>query len=382
MTKKILYILQPHETGATHRLPLLKAAIDAQYDVHIATQKDSPAWNILKKYNFSIHPIYLTRFGLNPLRDINTVKDIRSLIRSLQPDIIHNVSIKPVLYGNIALRLSHVSKSKKAASVSTISGLGTVFTLNDLKTRTIKVLVIILYRLALSNKNKKIIFQNSDDQITLTKAAKLSCNDTALIKGSGVDIDDFRPQTKENEDVLVILIARMLWAKGIKEFVDASRLIKEQNSKTRFVLVGGLDSQSPDAIPEDTIIEWTKEGIIEWWGEREDMDAIYKEASIIVLPSHREGMPKVLLEAAASGLPVVTVDTPGCREAVIHNKTGFVTPPKNPDELAKGINNLLKNPQSRIKMGGYAREHAVKNFSTKKVARDTLKIYDELLRDL
>ncbi len=204
-------------------------------------------------------------------------------------------------------------------------------------------------------------------------------NQMSLIRGSGVDIQIFNPNPEQPGVVSVMLVARMLRDKGIEEFVTAAAKLMSQGIKARFILVGDTDNENPSAIATSKLEQWQSEGIIEWWGKREDMVEVYKQAHIVVLPSYREGLPKVLLEAAACGLPIVASDVPGCREIVNHGKNGLLIPAKNSDALADAIYRLIMDPELRKEMGARGRALVEHEFSSEKIINETLILYDNLL---
>ncbi len=200
-----------------------------------------------------------------------------------------------------------------------------------------------------------------------------------LIRGSGVDTADF-PASPESSGIPVVMLAsRMLWDKGVKEFVEAARQLKACGVHARFVLVGDTDTHNPTAITNEQLTAWHKEGVIEWWGRREDMPAVLAQANIVCLPSYREGLPKVLLEAASCGRPIVTTDVPGCREIMHNGENGFLVPVRSTLELADALQVLIKNPELRKKMGLKGREIVIGEFAVEKVISETLAVYRELL---
>jgi glycosyltransferase involved in cell wall biosynthesis len=229
------------------------------------------------------------------------------------------------------------------------------------------------YRLLL--KRTWVIFQNLDDQTVFKTSHLVDPARVALIRGSGVDTRHFIPQPEPAGVPLVILPARMLWDKGVGEFVKAARNLKAQGLRARFALVGDSDNENPASVQADQLRSWVKEGVIEWWGWMEKMNEVYAQAAIVCLPSYREGLPKTLIEAAACGRPIVTSDVPGCREVVRHGENGLLVPVRDVGALAEALFDLVKNPQTRSQMGIRSRAIAEKEFSMELVISQTLSLY-------
>ena len=200
-----------------------------------------------------------------------------------------------------------------------------------------------------------------------------------MIEGSGVDLEKFNVSGVDKQDLLVVLPARMLRDKGVVEFVEAAKLLTKEFEGARFILVGDIDLDNPSSLTIDEIGSWVKAGYVEHWGYQADMAGIYAQSAIVVLPSYREGFPKVLLEAAACGRPVVTTDVPGCRDAVISDETGFLVPSRNPEKLAGAIAKLLRSKPLREIMGTKARALAERSFDVKKVIDKHINIYESVV---
>ena len=242
--------------------------------------------------------------------------------------------------------------------------------------RWVQELVRILYKLALPG--TVVIFQNEDDKGLFIKRGIVDPGHTRVIRGSGVDLNQFTPKQESDSVPLIILPARLLWNKGVGEFVQAARLLKPETS-ARFALVGELDEDNPAGIGGEQVESWIGENIIEWWGWIEDMASVYKQAHIVCLPSYREGIPRTLIEAAASGRAIVTTDVPGCREVVRHEINGLLVPAKDFRALADSLAYLIANPQVRKKMGLAGRMIVQEHFSTDRIVRETVEIYQDLV---
>ena len=370
--KKLLFIVNADWFFLSHRLPIAIEAINQEYEVHIATTITN-GLDVLKNNGLIVHPLNLHRSRSGVISILSEFKEILGVIRLVAPNIVHLVTIKPVLLGGIASRLLNVP-----AVVYAVSGLGYTFLKKGFLAFFTRKIIINLYRLAFRHKNKCVIFQNNNDQLTLSKLALLSSNEAELINGSGVDLSVFSQQPFNSGVPIVILAARLLKDKGIKEFVDAAKLVNNNNNRARFVLVGEPDLHNPASIQKHELDSWESEGIVELWGHKEDMNKVISLSTIVVLPSYREGFPKILIEAAACGRPIITTDVPGCRDAIEKDVTGIIVSVRNPIELARKISFLLDSPILCREMGNAGRVRAEEIFDVNKVVEKHIKIYKEL----
>jgi glycosyltransferase involved in cell wall biosynthesis len=373
MSRRLLYLVNDPAFFLSHRLPLAQKALRCGYDVHVATPEGKGVERI-KREGFEFHEIPLLRKSTNAWNEINTVRALFKLYSELRPDIVHHVTIKPVLYGGLAARLAQVP-----AVVSAVTGLGYVFLAEGLRASLLRAGVKRAYRLALNHRNSRVIFQNPDDRLEFLRNDLVDEAKTVIIKGSGVDMERFVPQPEPEGTPLILLASRMLSDKGILEFVEAARIIRQEGIKARFVLVGDTDLGNPAGVPVETLKEWGREGIVEWWGRKKDMEKVFSQAHIVCLPSYREGVPKVLIEAAACGKPIVTTDVPGCREIVKHELNGLLVPVKDGIELARALKTLIQKADLRRQLGQNGRKLAVADFSEEQVIHETLSVYDDLL---
>lgn len=374
INKKLLFVVNDDWFFISHRLPIAIKAKELGFDVHVATGSYEGK-SKLETYGFTHHVFSIARAKVNPFQDLLTIFSLFRLYRNIKPDILHHITIKPVLYGGIAARLAGVKNV-----VSAISGLGVIFIAQGIIPNIKKTLVSILYRLALGSKYGITITQNEDDQKIIAKLAGLSESQQRLIKGSGVDLDKFKmtllPDTCEKK---VILLARMLKDKGIGEFRDAAKLLKADYPNVNFILAGGVHD-NPASYSELQLNNWNQEGSVNWIGHQDDVIGVLKSASIVVLPSYREGLPKALLEAAALGRPVITTDVPGCRDAILPNETGFLVEVKNAKALAKAISNLLNDSAKSQKFGRNGRLFMENEFSIESVIEKHINIYENFLK--
>lgn len=324
----------------------------------------------LEEAGFRWIPFRMARRGMNPLVELAAIIRLVRLYRRERPALVHHFTIKCVLYGSVAGRVARVP-----AIVNAITGLGYVFTGDGLFRRLLRGLVKIWYRLTLSG--TQVIFENKDNLSTFVSQSLIKRDSANLVRSAGVDTSIFCPAPEPKGEVVVMLAARMLWDKGVGEFVEAARILRSDGARARFVLVGDTYSDNPAAIPVSQLVEWNREGVITWWGWHDDMPAIIARAHIVCLPSYLEGMPTVLLEAAASGRPVITVDVPGCREAVRPGATGLMVPVRDVNALAIAIHTLICKPGLRSKMGSAGRKMVEQEFSSESVIAGTMAVYQK-----
>lgn len=291
---RVVYIVNVDWFFISHRLPIAIEAINQGHEVYIFA-KDTGRMDYLNSLGIKVYPISLERGSLNPFSSLSLLFDLKRKLTIIQPDVVHLVTIKPVLIGGIASILAKVP-----SIVYAISGLGYIFTNRMAKAKILRVGVIPLYRLALSAKNKVVIVQNSDDLRILRQYVSIPDLQTVLIPGSGVDLDKFNAHNLPLEKKVVLMACRMLADKGVYEFYRSALLLKDKYPDIRFVLVGGVDPDNPASLSEQELNEWAQRGVVEWWGHQNNMAATLREATVVVLPSYREGMPKVLLRLKLS----------------------------------------------------------------------------------
>lgn len=369
----LLFVVNNPAFFMSHRVPVAVAAQKAGYDVHVATM-DGPAVADIQALGMTHHPIPMTRSGKHPLQELGTLLALVRLFRKLRPDVVHLVTIKPVLYGGIAARIARVP-----GMVAAISGLGFVFLSNSLKMRLVRAVVARLYRIALGHPNSRVIFQNANDRDLLKSLGAVRDDQVVIIRGAGVDLDAYRPApAPAAPPVVVTMVARLLRDKGVQEFVQAARLLRERGVPVTMQLVGGLDAGNPTSATQADVDAWQQEGCVQALGERSDVAALYAAAHIAVLPSYREGLPKSLIEAAACGRAVVTTDVPGCRDAIEPDVTGLLVPVRDAAALADAIARLAEDAALRESMGTAGRALAEREFDINQVARVHVALYDAL----
>lgn len=315
-----------------------------------------------------------SRKGQNPLQELMTIFRLTGEYRREKPDIVHHFTIKCVLYGSLAARLTGIRRV-----VNSITGLGYLFIGNSLRQKLIRPLVLLFYRIGL--KSTQVIFQNGDDLRQFQESRLVSSEQVHIVRGSGVDLDKFAVTPEPAGEQKVLLPARMLWDKGVAEFVQAARSLKAEGMKARFILAGDTDENNPAAVPTKLLREWQNEGVVEWLGWQNNMPEIISRCSIVCLPSYREGLPKTLIEAAACGRPMVAFDAPGSREVVIPGETGWLAKFQDAQDLAACLRRLLMDKPERSRLGANARKLAEKEFSTERIIRETLTVYSKLQGD-
>lgn len=372
--QRLLFIVNNVDFFLSHRVPIAIAALKDGYEIHVAAP-DTLSSIKIKNLGFIFHPIYLSRSGMNPVQELKSIWSIYRLIKEIEPNVIHLVTIKPVIYGGIVGRLAKVP-----AVVLAIPGMGFIFTSTSLFARLCRPIIMAFYRFIFKHPKIKCIFQNPDDKQFFINNKLCLNSQTSLILGSGVNLNEyiFTPEPNGNE-IVIGMISRLLKDKGVVEFIEAAKILKTQYANVKFVLVGDIDYGNPAFVEKQLLDKWKSENFVEILGFRKDISTVMSTMNIIVLPSYREGLPKVLIEAAACGRAVVTCDVPGCRTAIKPDETGLLVPAKNSHALAMAIKKLIDDPTSRVNMGAKGRLFAEQTFCIEKVVNEHLTIYEEVL---
>lgn len=314
----------------------------------------------------------LSRRGMNPLAELQSLARLIRLYRREKPDLVQHFTIKCVLYGTLAARLARID-----AVVNSITGLGYVFLPGGPSRRVLRFFVRLWYRAILHD--SQVIFENDDDRQAFLRNGFILPNDGHLIPGVGVDTLRFAPTPFPPGKPVVLLASRLLWDKGIGEFVEAARKLHHIGVAARFALAGRVDPGNPASISDSQIKAWTEEGLVEWWGWIEDMPATLAKASIVCLPSYREGLPTVLVEAASCGRPVIASNVPGCRLAVRDGVNGFLVPARDAGSLSGALQKLITNPALCSEMGTAGRRMVEETFSSKIVLAQISVVYQKAL---
>jgi glycosyltransferase involved in cell wall biosynthesis len=371
---RLVFVVNNPDFLVSHRLVLVRGARAAGYDVHAITP-NGPGQQVLRAEGVETHSWRLDRKGQGPLQEARSVASLVALYARLQPDIVHHVTIKPVLYGSLAARIV-----RRPAVVNAVSGFGYVFLAEGAVAEARRRAIAGAYRVALSTPRSVVVLQNDDDEADLRRAGALGAAEVVKIRGSGVDLTRFHVTPEPAGAPLVVLPARLLRDKGVEEFVQAARLVRATHPIVRFALVGGLDAGNPAGVSGAEVEAWTKEGAVEWWGHQTDMPKVFEQAMIVCLPSYREGMPKALLEAAAAGRALITTDAPGCRDAVDGGRSGLLIPVRDAGAIARAVVSLVEDSGRRLRLGLAARELAERRFDERAVLADHLRVYARFAR--
>lgn len=308
----LLFLITADWFFCSHFFERAKAAEEAGYKVVVVTHVDRHRAAI-EDAGLRLINLEIDRRSLNPLAALYTLWQLIRLYRCERPEVLHHIALKPILLGSLAARFSGVK-----SIVNAVVGGGYAFTSNSRMIRVIRPVLVLALRFLLNPRGSRVIFENDDDLLMFVRKGLVRKEDAVLIQGAGINADLYCARSVESSPrPLIVLPARLLWDKGVGEFVQAAHILRGQGVEARFALVGGPDPGNRASIDNATLEKWKEEGIVEIWGFRNDMPAVLSEADIVCLPSYREGLPKVLLEAMAASLPCVTTDVPGCRTAVL-----------------------------------------------------------------
>lgn len=366
--QRLLYVINDGAFFSAHFSMLAERARDSGYEVHVAAPEPGP---LPKEITF--HRLRIWRKGANPLRELVAALHIAATVLRVRPAIAHYITIKPVIYGGIVSRVL-----RTPAVVQTIPGLGYVFLATTVVGRALRAGVRVAYSVALGHRNGIVIFQNPHDREEFVSRRLVDAPRTRVIRGSGIDMAEFSPSPEPGGAPLVVLPARMLWDKGVGEFVAAAEVLKRRGVKARFALVGDNDPGNPACIPRAQLEEWRARGCVEWWGFRRDMPQVIAQAAVVCLPSYREGIPRALIEAAAAARPIVATDVPGCREVVRDGHNGLLVAPRTALPLADALEKVLSDPELRRTMGERGRALAVSELSADAILAETFAAYREV----
>ena len=357
------------------RRSLALALREAGYDL-LLISPPGPYGEKLRDLGLRWEPLPMHRRSLNPAREAALLRHLVRLFRQERPDLVHSFTIKCAVYGSLAARLAGVP-----ARVNAVAGMGYVFISHDMKAQLLRPVVRTLMQLALGGPNARLVLQNPDDMDLFEAAGLMPMEYVRLIMGSGVDCTRFSPgpEHASGSPLRVLLPARLLWDKGLAEYVAAARMLREQGRDIAFLLAGDPDPGNPAAVPEPTVRAWTNEGLLEWLGHVDDMPSLYRSVDVVALPSYREGLPKGLIEAGACGCALVTTDVPGCREVVTDGVDGLLVPVRDAEALASAIARLDDDRALLARLGAAARRKVLAEFDERIVIENTLAVYRELL---
>ena len=371
----VLFVVTEDWYFMSHRLGLARYARDAGWRVVIAARESDRAAAIAAE-GLEFIALPFERALTYPWRDLRLLLTLRGVLRDVAPDIVHLVSLKPILLGGLARCLL----PRSSAAVLAFTGLGYIFSSSAGLARLLKPLIVHLLAGVARRANTWVLVQNEDD-LALLQAKGIAARERAsIIAGAGLDLDEF-PATPlpPRHNALIILPARVLRDKGVYEFVAAAERVRALRTDVRFAVVGAHDTANPGAVEARDLAAWVAAGSIEWWGHRRDMAAVYAEAYIVCLPSYREGLPRALLEAAACARPLIATDVPGCREICRDGETGLLVPPRDVDALVRAILRMLDTAALTAACACAARVKVENEFTLAHIGAQTLALYQRLL---
>ena len=374
MSRRLAFVVTEDWWLWSYWLGIVKAARDAGYDVTVVTRVRDHGERI-RDLGFNLIDVDFGRGRLSPRINTRTVHRLRAVYRRLRPHLVHHVALQPVILGTAAAALSGAGP----AVVNTIAGMGYTLASDHPRARLLGRALSPVLGWAL--RRSSTIVQNADDaRYARTLGARPER--IAVVRGAGVDTRRFVPHPEPEGPVRVAMVSRLLWAKGVGEFVEAARAVRSARDDIVFTLVGAPDENNPDAIPCAQAASWRSADLVEWWGFRENIPEVWARSHIAALPSwYREGLPSSLIEAAASGRPIVTTDSPGCREVVRHGENGLLVPARDVRALTDAITSLADDSARRASMGAAGRQRALREFAANRIQEATLRVYEQALAE-
>ena len=370
--RHIAFVVNTDWFFLSHRLPLAQEAIRRGWRVTLVAP-DTGRFGEVQAHGIETVDLGMSRSGMNPVREAVSVARLARIYRRLRPDLIHHVTPKPVVFGSLAARAV-----PGVPVVNAVSGLGYAFA-DKSRWHPLPRIMRLLYRAALRRPRTWAIFQNEDDRRFFVNVGLIARERTVLIRGSGVDTAEFAPSPEPDGTPVVMMPARLLWDKGVREFVDAAERVRAAGVDARFAIAGPLDEGNPAAVRRDEVEAWVAEGRVEWWGNQTDMPSAYRRSTLVALPSYREGLPKALLEAGAAARARVTTDVPGCRGTVRHEETGLLVPAQDADGLADALIRLLRDDGLRESLRVAGRTDVEANYAVEHVVSAHVDVYNSAL---
>jgi glycosyltransferase involved in cell wall biosynthesis len=371
---KIIFLVTEDWYFWSHRLPMARAARQAGFDVGIATRVST--WgDHIRAEGFSLHELNWRRGSLSLLDNLRTVRNLALIYRHERPDVVHHVSLKPVIIGSIAAILARVPRV-----VNALTGLGHLFTSDNPRIKALRSILHPVLKLALTRPGSVTLLQNNDDLIRLKRLGYVNAN-AVIIRGSGIDTNYYSPQPFNRSGIVTAaFVGRIIEIKGVRILMEAHRRLRRKGFRLRLLLVGKPDSENPGAISREEIAEWANEPDVEWLGYCRDIRSVWAQADIAVLASTGgEGLPKALLEAAACGRPLIATDVPGSREIALDGRNAIVVPPGDPDALCHALERLASNECLRKTFGAESRRIVESDMSQERVSRNIVLLYQKMM---
>ncbi|GEO80070.1 glycosyltransferase family 4 protein [Pararhodospirillum oryzae] len=372
MTKprpRLLFLVTEDWAFWRHRRPMARAARAAGFEVAVACRV-STYREAIEAEGFRVIPLPWNRQGANPFTEAVLLARVVALLRRERPDLVHAVALKPAVHGALAADFAG-----RPPVVVTVAGMGYVYSANTVKARMLRPVISLLFRLVVNRNGRRLMVQNTDDRAYFVGRGLVADQRTVLVPGSGVDVELFHPAPEPEGTPVFAYVGRMTREKGLLDLIEAARLLRARSVDARVVLVGAPDPGNPTSVPEATLRDWQAQGLVEWLGLREDINAVWAQAHVAVLPSTSEGLPKMLLEAGAAGRPAVATDVPGTRDLVVDGETGVLVPLHDPRALAEALAALAGDPERRRRLGAAARERVTALYSAEAIGAATVAVY-------
>jgi glycosyltransferase involved in cell wall biosynthesis len=370
---RLLYVVTEDWAFLSHRLPMARAAREAGFEVHVATRVNEGGAAIAAE-GFALHPIPFTRGSLSPLAAFATITALRHVHDTVKPHIAHHVALPACVFGMIA------AFGRRVRCVNAFIGLGYAFTSDSVKARTLRLVISAAVRFLVDRDGSVALVQNGDDRAALISLG-IAKERIELIAGSGVNVERFTPLPEPQGPTTFGFVGRLLDDKGIRTLLAAHRMLHTRGLNSRLLIAGTPDPANPASVTQDEAVSWNKEPGISWLGHVSDIAGLWARAHVAVLPSHREGLPLSLMEAAACGRAMIASNVPGCREIVVHEQTGLLVPVDDATALAAAMERLAAAPELRARYAAVARARVVEKFSAKIIGRQIVALYRRLLLD-
>ena len=373
MKRRLMFVITEDWYFWVHWIGLAEAARDAGYEVTVVTTVREHGERI-QALGLDLVHVDFARGRLSPRANLRTVLALRGIYRRLEPHLVHHIAIQPIVLGSVA-----VAQVRGLAVVNALMGLGAGLTSGHIKARLVRPMLRPALAWAMRRPRSRTVVQNAENA-KFVESLGVRRERISLVQGVGVDVWTFRPRPAPAGPIRVAMVSRLLWDKGVREFIRAAALVREAREDVVFTLVGAPDEGNPTSVPREQLRSWAADGLVEWWGYREDVADVLAGSHIAVLPTYYgEGVPTTLLEAAACGRPVVATDVPGCRTAVRHGINGLLIPARDARALADAVTALADDPARRAAMGAEGRRRAETEFASERIHAETLLVYERAL---